>query len=335
MGATGGLAELREGGRPALARRLAELEADPFDEAALALLDEAWRHGGGAVVGLTGPPGVGKSSLLSLLVRGWRRRGRTVAVLAVDPSSRRTGGALLGDRTRLELDPEDEGVFRRSLAARDRLGGLADLCGPMTVLLRALFDRVVVETVGVGQSESEIRDLADLVILAVQPAAGDGLQFMKAGVVEIADLLLVTKTDLGAPAERTLRELRASTALAGEDAPPVLAVSAAKGEGIEDLLVLLERRLATPPGGARFREGRRTRGEALLRAAVREEWGRRGVRRLEGWLAGRSPRDGESPFRLLADFLAFLEASAPGPPAGTTDGPRTEKRERRRKERGI
>ena len=122
------------------------------------------------MIGLTGPPGVGKSTLVSALVRAWRARGRTVGVIAVDPSSRRTGGALLGDRTRIDVDPDDQGVFVRSMAARDRLGGLADLCAAATVLMRALYDVVLIETVGVGQSETEIADLADTVVFASSPA---------------------------------------------------------------------------------------------------------------------------------------------------------------------
>ncbi len=293
---------LRKGGKRALVRALASLEADPLGEPALSLLDEAWCRGTGAVVGLTGPPGVGKSSLLSRLVRSWRRRGRSVGILAVDPSSRRSGGALLGDRTRLALDPGDEGVFLRSLAARDRLGGLADLCAPMVVLMRALFDRVVVETVGVGQSEGDIRDLADLVLLAVQPGAGDGLQFMKAGILEIPDLLLVTKADLGEVAARTRRELEAAMALITAEEVPVCAVSAATGEGVETLAELLEERVAGLRGCGRD-ERLRAQATALLRMAVREECGRRGLRRLDAWLAGRGLAPELSPFRHLRTFL--------------------------------
>ena len=154
-----------------------------------------------------------------MLVAELRRRGETVAVIAVDPSSRRTGGALLGDRARIEADPDDAGVFIRSMAARRRLGGLAELTFPAVVLLRAGFDRVLVETVGVGQSETEIADCADLVVLCVQPASGDGLQFIKAGVMETPDLVLVTKADLGAPARRAAADVRGALSIAG-DRPP-------------------------------------------------------------------------------------------------------------------
>ncbi|MBL8673659.1 MAG: ATP/GTP-binding protein, partial [Rhodospirillales bacterium] len=191
------LAALRAGGKPALAAALARLERDPDSDASRRLLDEAYRHPRAHVVGVTGPPGVGKSTLLSSLIAEWRGRGRRVGVIAVDPSSRRTGGALLGDRARLATDPGDAGVFVRSMAARDRLGGLAELTLGAMVVMRALFDVVLIETVGVGQSETDVAGVADTVLFCVQPGSGDSLQFMKAGIVEIPDIVAVTKGDLG------------------------------------------------------------------------------------------------------------------------------------------
>lgn len=291
----GPLAAVRRGGKPALARALARIEEAPDDPATVALLEAAWAAPIGRAVGLTGPPGVGKSTLAGALIGAWRRAGWRVAVLAVDPSSRRTGGALLGDRTRLALDPEDDGLFVRSLAARDRLGGVAALCFPMLVLLRALYERVLVETVGVGQSETEVVDLADLVLLAVQPASGDSLQFIKAGIAEIPDLAVVTKADLGAPAERTARELEAAMTLstpAGRPPPPVLRVAAARGEGIAALLDAIERRLADPLVAAVER-----------RAAQARRW-------LEEEVKAEAAR------RALARFAPQLEAAAAQPFAG-------------------
>ena len=151
----------------------------------------------GHVVGVTGPPGAGKSTLLSALVRVWRARGRTVAVLAVDPSSKRSGGALLGDRARIDADPADRGLFIRSMAAGERLGGLAPATRAAAQALAAAFDVVVVETVGVGQSETEVAEAADTVAVVVQPGSGDVLQFLKAGIMEVPDVLVVTKADLG------------------------------------------------------------------------------------------------------------------------------------------
>src|SRR6185312_16277945 len=162
------------------------------------------------VVGVTGPPGVGKSSLLSRLVAEWRARERSVAVLAVDPSSRRSGGSLLGDRARIDVDPRDRQVFIRSTAAGDRLGGLAPPTRSAAAALAAAFDVVVIETVGVGQSEVEVADVADTVAVVVQPASGDVLQFLTAGIMEVPDVLVVTKTHLANPARRAIADLTAA-----------------------------------------------------------------------------------------------------------------------------
>jgi LAO/AO transport system kinase len=235
---------LRAGGKAALARTLARIEARPDDAALLALLDEAWGAQKGHAIGLTGPPGVGKSTLTDALIRGFRASGRSVAVIAVDPSSKRSGGALLGDRTRLTTDPADSGVFVRSMAARDKLGGLADLVWPALTLMRALYDVVIIETVGVGQSETEIAEVADTVVFCAQPGAGDALQFMKAGVVEIPDIAVVTKADMGAPAARAVADLKGALSLAAPGAAPVqvLCCSAATGEGVGDVLAALAAR---------------------------------------------------------------------------------------------
>jgi len=189
----------------------------------------------GHVVGVTGPPGAGKSTLLGALARVWRARGRTVAVLAVDPSSRRSGGALLGDRARIDADPRDRGLFVRSMAAGGRLGGLAPATRAAAQALAVAFDVVVIETVGVGQSETEVAEAADTVAVVLQPGAGDVLQFLKAGIMEVPDLLVVTKADVGAPASRAVRDLEAALRALGTEAP-VLAVSALPpGRGIEAL----------------------------------------------------------------------------------------------------
>ena len=191
------LTGVRQAGKAGVARTLTAIET-AADETWLArLLDEAVGDPRGYVLGLTGPPGVGKSTLTSTLLRRWRNAGRTVAVLAVDPSSRRSGGALLGDRTRMKSDPSDDGVFIRSMAARDRLGGLSDHAIAATALLRAIYDMVLVETVGIGQSEGDIALVADTIVLCVQPGSGDSLQFMKAGIMELPHVVAVTKADMG------------------------------------------------------------------------------------------------------------------------------------------
>jgi LAO/AO transport system kinase len=295
------LDELRRGGKAVLARALARAEATPDEEATLALLDAAWAAPRAEVIGLTGPPGVGKSTLVSALVRAWRGRGRTVGVIAVDPSSKRTKGALLGDRTRIDVDPEDQGVFVRSLAARDRLGGLADLAAAAMVLMRAVYDVVLVETVGVGQSETEIAEIADTVVFAVQPGSGDSLQFMKAGIVEIPDVALVTKADLGGIAERAKRDLEGALGIvpgSGEWQPPVLLVSATTGQGIDAALDAIARHQAFLLADRAAR--RAAQDEAWLQRWLREEFGRRGAERLGRGRAGGTG----SPFRRLARIAA-------------------------------
>ncbi len=193
------------------------------------------------LVGITGPPGAGKSSLLSALVPTWRGAGRTVAVLAVDPSSKRSGGSLLGDRVRIEHDPKDDGILIRSTATGGRLGGLAAPTREAAHALAAAFDVVVVETVGVGQSETDVEEVCDTVAVVVQPASGDTLQFLKAGIMEVPDVLVVTKADLGDVAERARRDLaQALTSLGAGSVPVVAASSVAPVSGIEELAAALD-----------------------------------------------------------------------------------------------
>ncbi len=246
----------------------------------------------GHVVGITGPPGVGKSSLLSHLVEAWRRRGRSVAVLAVDPSSRRSGGALLGDRARIDVDPADNAVFVRSMAAGNRLGGLAPATRAAASALAAAFDVVVIETVGVGQSETEVADVADTVAVVVQPGSGDVLQFLKAGIMEIPDALVVTKADLGRIATRALSDLRSALrALGAEDTAVVSVSSVSPPAGIDDLVDVLDAHRQSLDLPARRLRARRMHALADF-AAERGERGLRalgGRRAAEKWLADQDP----------------------------------------------
>ena len=228
------------------------------------------------LVGVTGPPGAGKSLLLSALAAAWRRDGRTVAILAVDPSSKRSGGSLLGDRARIEHDPRDDGVLIRSTAAGGRLGGLAPATREATDALAAAFDLVVIETVGVGQSETDVEEVCDTVAVVVQPGSGDTLQFLKAGIMEVPDVLVVTKADLGDIAARTRRDLEQALAALGAREAPVVAVSAVPPvAGIDELAAAIDAHregLDLPTRRSRsrrltaLRELVAERGEAALRA---------------------------------------------------------------------
>ena len=300
------LDEIRTGGKAGLARALAELERAPDAPATVALLDRAYSEPRAHVVGMTGPPGVGKSTLMNALISGWRQRGRTVGCIAVDPSSRRSGGALLGDRTRLTTDPEDQGVFVRSMAARDRLGGLAALTVSSMVLMRALYDMVLIETVGVGQSETDVVGVADTVLFCVQPGSGDSLQFMKAGIAEIPHVVVVTKADMGAPASRARADVLGALGLGGADhdgwEPPVLMVSSAKRQGVDELIAGIDSHAAFLAADGRLAAARHAQAEDWLEEAVRERFGREGVRR-----AGNlSLADRSSPFGRLAELASHL-----------------------------
>ncbi len=261
----------------------------------------------GHVVGVTGPPGAGKSSLLSELVRTWRRSGRSVAVLAVDPSSRRTGGSLLGDRARIVFDPTDPATFIRSTAAGGRLGGLAPATRAAAHALAAAFDVVVIETVGVGQSEVEVADVADTVAVIVQPGSGDALQFLKSGIMEVPDVLVVTKADLGDVAMRARRDLAAALRSIGERKTKVVAVSnVSPVRGMDDLVAALDAHRDTLDLPATRRDKRR----ASALADFAAEHGERGVRALGGLRAAAKLLDAEPPGADVPTLVSVLEDHA-------------------------
>ncbi len=250
------VAAARAGDRRSLARLLTAVE----NRTALAepALRELYPLAGGAhVVGITGPPGAGKSTLVAALIGEVRRAGRAVAVVAVDPSSPITGGALLGDRVRMQSYAGDRDVFIRSMAARGHAGGLASTTGAATAVLDAAgFDLILVETVGTGQSEVEVAAAADTTVVLEAPEMGDEVQAIKAGLLEVADLVVVNKGDKPG-AQRTAAQLRAMLVASGGPAvgggaagtperprpkrPEVLITTAANGEGVPELLAALDR----------------------------------------------------------------------------------------------
>jgi len=268
-----------------------------------ALGGEAAAH----VVGITGPPGGGKSSLLSELIGHWRTQGRTVAVLAVDPSSKRSGGALLGDRARIVVDPADRGVLVRSSAAGGRLGGLAPATRAAAHALAAAFDIVVIETVGVGQSETEVAEVADTVVVVVQPGSGDVLQFLKSGIMEIPDVLVVTKADLGPPALRSRRDLNAALRSLGERNTRVVAVSSiAPAQGFDELVAALDAHREGLDIATRRLSARR----ASALADFAAEHGERGLRALGGRRAALKLLDEQDVSHDVPALTRALEAAA-------------------------
>ncbi len=258
----------------------------------------------GHVIGVTGPPGAGKSTLLSSLLHAWRASGRTAAVLAVDPSSRRSGGSLLGDRARIEFDPADRGTLIRSMAAEQRLGGLARATRVSAEALAAAFDVVVIETVGVGQSETDVADVVDTVALVVQPGSGDVLQFLKSGIMETPDVLVVTKADLGQIAMRARRDLSAALRSLGSSRAQVLAVSAlAPQSGIDELVSVLDEHREGLDVGERRAHARRA--GALNDFLV--ERGERGMRALGGRRAAEALLTEQDPRADVPALVAVLE----------------------------
>ena len=276
------LSSIAAGGKRGLSRALALIETHEGTAELAHLLDAAIAQTRAHAAGLTGPPGVGKSTLTNALLRDWRKRGETVGVIAVDPSSRRTGGALLGDRARMATDPEDQGVFVRSMAARDRLGGLSDQTIAASALMRALFDRVLIESVGIGQSEADISFAVDSVILCVQPGSGDSLQFMKAGVMELPDICVVTKAHMGDAARRAKSEVEGALTLFERDDDwrvPVILASASTGAGMEELHQALAAHRAWAERSGALMRRRVAQQKAWVEESIRARFGVEGLLR--------------------------------------------------------
>ena len=265
--------EVLDGDRRAIARAISMVEGE--GRSAAAIIKGLYHRSGRAyLVGVTGAPGVGKSTLVDRVVAALRSRGSTVGVLAVDPTSPFSGGALLGDRVRMQTHAGDPGVFVRSMATRGQLGGLARATGDATVILDAGgFDAIIIETVGVGQAEIEVSRTADISIVVTMPGVGDGVQALKAGVMEIADLFVVNKADHDGAA-RAVAQIEAMLMLNeyGPDdwRPPVLQTRATDGVGVDDLLDTVNRFRAR--GGDEAERRRRARVSRRVRKLVSDRF---------------------------------------------------------------
>lgn len=262
------IARMRSGERRAISSVITELER--LSTAAPKLLQALQPHLGHAlVVGFTGPPGAGKSTLVNAVIETLRRQGRTVGVIAVDPSSPISGGAILGDRIRMTSALDDDGVFVRSLASRGYLGGLSPAAVRIIDALDgAGFDIVLLETVGTGQNEIDVAEVADIRVVISAPGLGDDIQAMKSGLLEIADILVVNKGDRPG-AEQTMQQLMGALSIRAtiSDKIPVLKTSALNGDGVPALLAAIDdigRRVATDDPKVR----RRRRARYLIARAA-------------------------------------------------------------------
>jgi len=300
---------LLAGDERALARAISLVEAgsDAGQELLRGLRD---RTGRAAVVGITGSPGAGKSTLTDALIAVLREHGRRVGVVAIDPTSPFSGGAILGDRIRMTRWHSDPGVFIRSMATRGHLGGLAAATLQVVALLDAVgFDHVLIETVGVGQSEVDVVQAADTTVVVLTPGQGDGVQAFKAGIMEIADVFCINKYDLPG-ADRLRREVAAALELGDHDAhtwfPPIVGTVAAKGEGVATLLEKVEEHLAhLGAEGRAASHRRRVRAEvtATLGEQVRRALAEREAEAVDRVLSGAA-----TPGAVVRELLASLAA---------------------------
>ncbi len=278
-------------GDPRSLARLVSLVENGSEQLRPVLRAVAPHTGNARVIGLTGSPGVGKSTVTDRLVRSYRAAGQRVAVLAVDPTSPFSGGALLGDRVRMQDHATDSGVFIRSMASRGHLGGLSWAAPQaLRILDAAGFDVILVETVGVGQAEVEIAGLADSTLVVLAPGLGDSIQTAKAGILEIADIFVVNKNDRPG-AQEVVRDLRAMLAMTGwrEDGawkPPIVSASAGSGEGIDELVDRLAQHWTWLGESGRLTERRVARAKEEISAIAIAE-----LRRRLGGLPGESRLD--------------------------------------------
>jgi len=317
---SGLLERFRNHDRRALARLITYVEnRSPLGQQALSALFPM--TGRAHLVGITGPPGAGKSTLVNALIGGYRGAGRTVGVLAIDPTSTLTGGATLGDRIRMMENYADEGVFIRSLATRGQMGGLSLAVSGAAHLLDAFgFDMILIETVGVGQDEVDIADAADTTVVVQVPGLGDSIQTIKAGILEVADILVVNKADR--PESRQLvRDLRNMLLLGdhGEAMPPIVSTVASDGTGVPQLIESIDehRQRLEASGRSRQRRARRLLREVELLAGERfDDWLRQRLEALSceptgEALLSRRTDPGSVAARLVDEFRGADQPSRP------------------------
>jgi|SRR5882724_990513 len=337
------LTGLESGDTAALARAisLVENQRDGYEEV-LSHVHARVGKSGARRIGLTGPPGAGKSTLSEQLIRHYREQGLKVAMVAVDPTSPFTGGALLGDRIRMESVSTDPGVFIRSMATRGSLGGLAVTTEEVADLLDAFgFERILIETVGVGQTELDIARTAESTVLVLVPESGDGIQTLKAGVMEIADVYVMNKSDrpgadklrqeievmLGIRRGNAFRHVsphhgkktgedgRGRAKMDGEWEPPVLATVATTGQGVVELVAALDRHRTWLEASGAFRIRRRARLAERTRAAVDRAvhqwiWRETGAEELLARRLDEVMEGGRSPYDVAAEILDRVKSGA-------------------------
>jgi LAO/AO transport system kinase len=306
---------LLEGDVRALARAIRLIEdRDPGAEEVLRQV--RGRAGTAHVVGVTGAPGSGKSTVCDQLIERWRSAGHRVGVIAVDPSSPFSGGAILGDRVRMQRHTGDDGVYIRSMAARGHLGGLASAAREAIRLIDASGrDRCLIETVGVGQSELEVMRTVDTTVVVTTPASGDSVQILKAGILEIADIFVVNKADLPGAAKvvRDLRDLVRQTKGMGGWKPSVIQTTGTTGAGVDELLEAVERHHVEIAGNGELERRRRDRLAAEVEAIVVERAADRARRELEeGTMGSELSGDlrGIDPYA-IADRILNVHTSEP------------------------
>lgn len=309
--------QIRGGDLRSLARAITVVENRSAD--AVPLLRACFQHSGKAtLVGMTGAPGAGKSTLVDQLARVYRKRDQKLGIIAVDPTSPYSGGAILGDRIRMQAHHADPGIYIRSMATRGALGGLAGTTADVATVLDASGrSPILIETVGVGQDEVDIVRLADITVVILVPGMGDDVQTIKAGIMEIADIFCINKADREG-AERVEREIRAMQSLASRDdrwTPPIVKTVASEGQGIEDLVATIDnyQRFLAEHGLALQKRIQNWRDrllemmrDALLNRVLREQLSEQDLRRYAAEVAEHK-RD---PYTLIDEILAGLRGEA-------------------------